>query len=161
MRSCPPLWRCQLLRQPGSKVTLAMGQFNAARPVSGATQERPENHWALATLGWPSGNAPRGTSAKASGSAERSSPLAQAATSASVASPPGKVRAGSRRAPAASPMARTVDSQRCIPPPPCVKKGTTSLPFSGTVRRKVSTGGAMVPHQFGEPTRRTSARSRR
>ena len=42
MRICPPVWLCQLLRQPGSKVTLEIGTFVvAACFVSPASHERP------------------------------------------------------------------------------------------------------------------------
>ena len=47
-------------------------------------------------------------------------------------------------------------SQRAIPPPPCVTNGITVFPLKSQLYRKVRTGGAIVLHQFGVPTKITS-----
>ena len=59
-RICPPpfsaLCTCQLLRQPGSKVTLESPTPHSAALVSGLRYELPTKNWAYVSLGSPRPN---------------------------------------------------------------------------------------------------------
>lgn len=54
INNCPPVWLCQLLRQPGSKMaTLDTGTFRSLLLVKGASHDLPENSIAYPCLHRP------------------------------------------------------------------------------------------------------------